>query len=52
MLDEVERAGDARSVVKGILDRGEKLMVRIGRSRPMSNSGPQWSWTLPGYRPT
>lgn len=26
MLDEVERAGDARSVVKGILDRGEKLM--------------------------
>lgn len=98
MLDEVVRAGDARSVVKGILDRGEKLMgfghrvyraedprarvlraaaerlgapatrsrsrwsrlrcqncesaVRIGRSRPMSNSGPQWSWTLPGYRPT
>lgn len=26
MIDEVERTGDARAVVKGILDRGEKLM--------------------------
>ena len=87
MLEEVERTGDARSLVKGILDRHEKLMgfghrvyraedprarvlraaaqrlapratksrwpwsrphwrscgsaVRIGRSRPTSNSGPR-----------
>jgi citrate synthase len=26
MLEEVERAGDARAVVKGVLDRNEKLM--------------------------
>ena len=26
MIEEVERTGDARAVVKGILDRGEKLM--------------------------
>src|SRR5262249_1303739 len=26
MLEEVERSGDARGLVKGILDRGEKLM--------------------------
>ena len=35
MLEEVEHTGDARGLVKGILDRGEKL---TGMFRPVDAS--------------
>ena len=64
MIEEVERSGDARALVKGILDRKEKLMGfghRVYRAEdprarycaaPHENSAcPGTRWPPPSNRP-